>query len=141
VAIRSHRVFCQERAEDAQDHDLKNYTRNHKVCADVLQAGTWFGCRSDATASALESQAKYIAGDEDACVPNGRQARPRLPKSNDDVLECKVDTRGDEGGRHDKTADLYLEGGIVIGIVMHHDATNISEKFAQASKSEGNLFR
>jgi hypothetical protein len=139
ATARAEHVLDEKVAEESEDNDLEDDSGNHQVCADVLQAGTGVCGRREATAGALEDEREEIAGDEDACVPDGLEARPRLAEADDDVLEREVDTGGDKGGRDDEAADLDGEGVLIEDVVVHHDAAAIADGFTDATKAHCDL--
>jgi hypothetical protein len=139
AAICAQSVLGKEVAKEDQDNNLEDDTRNHHVCASVLEAGPRVcrGCKT--TTCALEYEREDIASDEDACVPDGLKATPSLAKADDNVLESEVDTGGYESGRNDEAADLHGEAAVIERVVVEHDTATVADCFANATKAERNL--
>ena len=53
------------------------------------------------------------------------------------MLQNQIDSRSQERGREDEQNDLDLERRLVVGVVVHHDAPDVSYALAQAAEAQG----
>ena len=55
------------------------------------------------------------------------------------MLQCEIDAGGDQGGRDDEADDLRLEAVLAVWVVVHDDATDVTDELAKAAETESNL--
>lgn len=116
--------------KDAQNNNLQHDPRDDGIVPSIEKRLVIVpsGCR-DAAPDGLDDEAAEVGGQEEARVPDGRDARERRVQGEGDVLQCEVDGDADESRGEDDGADLELEGVLVPGVVVHEDATDVAYFF------------
>ena len=66
-------------------------------------------------------------------VPTRSQSRTLLSEIEDDVLDAQVKASGQEGRRQNQATDLHLEAVLGPGVLIHHQAPAVSDRFKSAS--------
>ena len=66
-------------------------------------------------------------------IPTRSQSRTLLSEIEDDVLDAQVEASGQEGRRENQATDLHLEAILGPGVLIHHQAPAVSDRFKSAS--------
>lgn len=127
VLVDADEVICAHDAEKGQHDDLQGDAGDDGAVAVALQRGVRAAGRCcDAAADGLHDEASDVGREEDARVPDGRDAGRCRAQGEGGVLEREVDGHADECGSEDDGADLQLKGAFVERVLVQQDTTDVA---------------
>ena len=120
-------VVCSKDAEAQKNDDLEGYTGDDGAITVSSELGLVVASGSgDTSTDSLDDNAGDVGGEEQAGVPNRRDARERWVEGERDMLQGQVDGDADEGRGEDNGADLQLKGTVCPGVAVEEGATNVA---------------
>lgn len=127
-----------EQTTDSHRDDLECDTSNNHLIASVDEFLVLRPPRSGkASANALQTHGAEVAANEDPGIEARLEQRVLRAAVQDEVLEGKIDSGGDETGAQDQRADLQLEAALAPRVAVHHDAPDVAGAFEECPDSEG----
>ncbi|TPX12266.1 uncharacterized protein E0L32_007152 [Thyridium curvatum] len=133
----AHRKVGRDGDEDEQRQHLEAQARDHDVVARARRGAAVRGDRGDAAARGLQHERDDVAGDEDARVVRGRDARVGGAERAHDAPQAEVDAGGHEGRPDGQADDLHEEPLLLPGVLPAHDAPRVAEDLAERAQDEG----
>jgi hypothetical protein len=83
--------------------------------------------------NSLNQDAETVTSDEDPRIPLRLDLAILPARLYGSMFESEVDSRGQEAGSEDQTADLHFEGHFVSWVGVHYQPPDISNEFSQAA--------
>ena len=85
----------------------------------------------------METERNAIAADEEPSVISRLEIAVLGSVRFDDVLQGQIHAHGEPGGAHDQAADLHGETVVGEGVVVQHEAADVSDCFYKTAAGEG----
>ena len=127
---------CRQCGEDCKRDHLHDDAGDCNVASKLQLTGIAFGARGQPSTSGLETQRYAIAANEEPSVISRLEIAVLGSVCFDDVLQGQIYAHGEPSGAHDQTADLHGETVVGEGVVVQHEAADVTDCFYKTAAGE-----